>query len=333
MAQLSLLRRAATAVGTLAVGLGTVLVAPGVAHASTDYPAAAWVPASTSNYTASSRESSYPINYIVIHTAQGSYSGTINWFQNAAAGVSAHYVVSKGGAVTQTVRDKDIAWHAGNWTYNTQSIGIEHEGFIDDPNWTSAAMYQASANLVRYLCDKYGIPKDRAHIIGHNEVPGATHTDPGSYWNWSTFMSYVNGSTPPSWQQVVDNTTSGRFTASANWGTSTYSAQRYGADYRFANPEAISDAAWYKFNIPATATYKVETYYPALSGYNNSTPFVMVTASGNQSVNISQQANGGTWVNLGTYTFNAGDYNAVAVSRWTSGTGYVIADAVRLTRV
>jgi hypothetical protein len=167
----------------------------GVGTLSTDYGPAAWAPANSGNYTVSSRESSYPINYVIIHVAQGSYAGTISWFQNPSAGVSAHYVVrSSDGAVTQSVRDKDIAWHAGNWTYNTQSIGIEHEGYIDNASWFTDAMYRGSAALTKHLCDKYGIPKDRSHIIGHIEVPGATHTDPGPNWNWTYYMQLVTGS-------------------------------------------------------------------------------------------------------------------------------------------
>jgi Bacterial SH3 domain len=56
-------------------------------------------------------------------------------------------------------------------------------------------MYRASAAPTRNLCNKYGIPKDRSHIIGHVEVPGATHTDPGPYWNWTYYMQLVNGVT------------------------------------------------------------------------------------------------------------------------------------------
>jgi hypothetical protein len=167
-----------------------------VSTLSTDYGPAAWAPASTSNYTVSSRPGSYPINYIVIHVTQGSYAGSISWFQNPSAKVSAHYIFrSSDGAVTQSVREKDIAWHAGNWTYNTQSIGIEHEGYVDNPAWFTDSMYRASAALTRSLANKYGIPKDRSHIIGHVEVPGATHTDPGPYWNWTYYMQLVNGIT------------------------------------------------------------------------------------------------------------------------------------------
>jgi hypothetical protein len=38
-------------------------------------------------------------------------------------------------------------------------------------------------------------------------------------------------------------------------------------------------------------------------------------------------------VSLGVFTLAAGAGNKVGVSRWTSGTGYVIADAVRISRL
>lgn len=133
---------------------------------------------------------------------------------------------------------------------------------------------------------------------------------------------------------TVDNGTAGRFTASGGWGTSSWSSQRYGADYRYANPDTTtSDAAWYKVNIPQTGSYTVSVWYPANSGYNDSTPYIVVTTSGSQVVRVNQRTNGGRWVSLGVFTLAAGDSNKVGVSRWTSGTGYVIADAVQITQV
>ncbi|MEV0269942.1 glycoside hydrolase domain-containing protein [Hamadaea sp. NPDC050747] len=146
-------------------------------------------------------------------------------------------------------------------------------------------------------------------------------------------VSTVVTQPPTQWSTIVDNTDSGRFTASSNWGTSSYSTQRYGTDYRFADPVAASDPAWYKVNIPETATYEVSVWYPANSGYNNATPYVVVTTTGNQSVVVNQQSSGGQWVSLGVFTLAAGDADKVGVSRWTTGTGYVIADAIRVTRV
>ncbi len=137
---------------------------------------------------------------------------------------------------------------------------------------------------------------------------------------------------PPGWSTIVDNTTAGRFTASANWGTSTYSSQKYGADYRFATPVTTSDVAWYKVNIPATGNYQISAWYGANSGYNDAAPYIIATTTGNRTVYVNQRANGGRWVSLGTFALAAGDDNKVGVSRWTAGTGYVIADAVRVTR-
>ncbi len=137
--------------------------------------------------------------------------------------------------------------------------------------------------------------------------------------------------TVPAAAAIVDNAGAG-FTASAGWGTSAWSAQRYGADYRFATPNTTaSDVAWFGATIAAAGPHTVEVWYPTDAGYNDSTPFVVAASGGNQSIRVNQRVNGGRWVSLGTFTLAAGTYNVVGVSRWTSGTGYVIADAVRIT--
>lgn len=164
-------------------------IASGLGTLSEDYPAALWVPASTSNYQ-SGRTAA--ISKVVVHVTQGSYAGSISWFQNPASQVSAHYVIrSSDGEVTQTVRDANTAWHARS--ANPSSIGIEHEGFVADPSWFTDSMYRSSAALTRHLTAKYGIPRTRAGIVGHSEVPGNDHTDPGPNWNWDYYMSLVNG--------------------------------------------------------------------------------------------------------------------------------------------
>ena len=311
----------------------------GIGSDSADYAPAIWDPAASCNYGAG-RSSS--VTHIAEHIAQGSYAGTISWFKNCSASVSAHYVVrSSDGQVTQMVRESDTAWHVAS--HNSYSIGIEHEGYADNCAWYTTAMYNGSSALTRDIADSHGIARTATYdaslgwdtelpvssvfkIKGHTNFP-TTKTCPGACFDWPRFRGLVIGST---WSQIVDNTTAGRFSASANWAVSSFSAQRYGADYRYANPVAASDAAWFKFNIPATGNYEVGVWYPANAGYNATTPYVIATSSGNVTRTVNQQTNGGTWVVLGTYHFNAGDYNAVGVSRWTSGAGYVIADAVRL---
>lgn len=161
-----------------------------------------YYPANVNNYTVANRPISHQIRGIVVHVTQGSWSSALNWFQNPTAQASTHYTIrSSDGFVGQSVAEKDIAWHAGNWSYNQVSIGIEHEAFVENPAWYTEAMYDSSAWMSAYLCYKYGIPVSRYRIIGHNEVPdpydpgqfggGGNHTDPGYYWDWDKYMSYI----------------------------------------------------------------------------------------------------------------------------------------------
>ncbi|MGP4111455.1 peptidoglycan-binding protein [Streptomyces sp. 4N509B] len=165
---------------------------------STDYGPARWVPADPSNYT-TGRSSA--ITAVVIHVTQGSYAGAISWMQNPSSDVSSHYVIrSSDGEVTQMVRERDTAWHARGG--NAYSVGIEHEGWVDEPSWFTDAMYRSSAALTRHLADRYDIPKNRQHIVGHVEVPGNDHTDPGPHWDWSYYMQLVGGSNDPAPPQL-----------------------------------------------------------------------------------------------------------------------------------
>lgn len=164
----------------------------GAAPQTGDYPLAEWQPATSSNFTESDRPWSYRVNLVVIHVTQTSYTEALDIFRNPAKQVSAHYVVrSADGHIAQCVRETDVAWHAGNWDYNTRSIGIEHEGWVDKPAYFTDALYEESAKLTAGICEKYGIPRDRAHIIGHYEVPGSDHTDPGPSWDWTRYMRMV----------------------------------------------------------------------------------------------------------------------------------------------
>ena len=156
--------------------------------AGADYGRADWRPAYRGNY--SNRDRGAPtVDYIIIHIAQGSYSGTIGWFQHRRANVSAHYVVGRTGRVAQCVRNADVAWHAGNWTYNRKSIGIEHAGYAGR-RWTDST-YRSSARLSAYLCGRFNIPVDRRHIRGHGSVPGVATRCPGRRFNWDRYLRLV----------------------------------------------------------------------------------------------------------------------------------------------
>jgi len=169
--------------------------------ATVDFPGARWV--YSPNY---SSRSGTAVREVAIHTMQGSYAGSISWFQNPSAQVSAHYLIrSSDGQVTQMVRESQKAWHVRS--HNPHSIGIEHEGYISNPDWYTNAMYNASAAITRQSCARYaGIVCTRAmkaytsadlsdasyDIIGHQNLTDNSHTDPGKYWNWSKYYGLIN---------------------------------------------------------------------------------------------------------------------------------------------
>ncbi|MFD1663396.1 N-acetylmuramoyl-L-alanine amidase [Streptomyces caeni] len=151
------------------------------------------------NHDLGDRPASQGIKYIVIHDTEGRWDGVLNLVQDPTY-VSWNYTLrSTDGHIAQHVKAKDVAWHAGNWYINATSIGLEHEGFLTSPDaWYTEAMYRSSARLVAYLAAKYGIPLDRQHILGHENVPGPVsssipgmHTDPGPYWDWRHYFELL----------------------------------------------------------------------------------------------------------------------------------------------
>ena len=204
---------------------GTALTAP-----SPEYPQASrFVPAATGNYRANANPRT--IDRVVIHITDGgaNINGTIGWFQNPAAQVSAHYVIGQDGEVVQMVRHQDVAWHAGR--ANRGTIGIEHVANTRGLRPTPAQMC-ASAALVTWLCDTYSIPVDRTHILGHSEADtGTSHTGcPNAVWDWNYYMGLV---------------TSRTCYAPESTGTTTAQALAGGSDYPVhLIPQPDKNACW-----------------------------------------------------------------------------------------
>lgn len=299
----------------------------------------------------------YRPSYIVVHhTATGnstdyslahafSLSRSIqNWHMDNNGWIDSgqHFTISRGGYITEG-RHRSLETLRGGTTFvygthagpaNSESIGIENEGTYTSVAPTTA-LYNALVDQCAYICQKYGL--SATEIYGHRDFMSTACPGDVLYSRLPQLRTDVaaklGGGTDPGPSIIVDNATAGRFTASSNWGVSAWSSQRYGADYRYANPEPVSDAAWFKVAIPSSGNYRVDVWYAANSGYNSSTPFVVTASGGAQYIRVDQRTGGGAWRSLGTFSLAAGDYNAVGVSRWTSAAGYVIADAVRLTKV
>ncbi|MFE9399122.1 N-acetylmuramoyl-L-alanine amidase [Streptomyces flavidovirens] len=151
------------------------------------------------NHDKGDRPVSQEIDYIVVHDTEATWDTTLKLVQNPEYVSWQYSLRSTDGHIAQHVPLKDVAWHAGNWYINSKSVGLEHEGFLTSPDaWYTEAMYRTSARLVKYLAKRYGIPLDRQHVLGHDNVPGPVtanirgmHTDPGPYWDWAHYFKLL----------------------------------------------------------------------------------------------------------------------------------------------
>lgn len=138
------------------------------------------------------------LDYILIHDTETAYQPSVNLVQDPTYLAWNYTLRSSDGHVANHLDPADVGWHAGNWFLNMHSIGLEHEGWAGTGTWYTEAMYRSSAALVRYLAAKHDIPLDRAHVIGHDQVPGIlpgytknVHWDPGPYWDWDHYFELL----------------------------------------------------------------------------------------------------------------------------------------------
>ncbi len=105
--------------------------------------------------------------------------------------VSAHFFITREGAIWQFVSADDRAWHAGASAWrgrshcNDDSIGIELEGLEGHP--FAADQYPALAWLLEQLAAQYPL----AHLAGHEHIaPGRKH-DPGPGFDWPRLLALL----------------------------------------------------------------------------------------------------------------------------------------------
>ena len=98
--------------------------------------------------------------------------------------VSAHFFITRSGALWQFVACHDRAWHAGASAYrgrnncNDDSIGIELEGL--EGGGFKLAQYETLAALCAALLQAYPIK----HLAGHEHIAPGRKYDPGAGFDW-----------------------------------------------------------------------------------------------------------------------------------------------------
>jgi len=130
---------------------------------------------------------------------------------------------------------------------------------------------------------------------------------------------------------LLDNLDAGVvFTGS--WPLSTWSDDRIGENYAHSN--RVPDlTATYTPALPRAGTWAVEAFWNASPNRGDDVPYTINYHGGSATVRRDQRIDGNLWNNLGQYPFEAGTGGSVVISSNVSNDEYVIADAIRFTRV
>jgi N-acetylmuramoyl-L-alanine amidase len=127
-----------------------------------------------------------PSFIIIHHTGSTTFTSALKTLTSTAAGVSAHYLIDRNGALHQLVDERHRAWHAGDARWgsdsdlNSASIGIELVNAGDEP--FPSAQIDTLLALLQDLVVRYRLP--RQNILGHGDVAPRRKVDPNRLFPW-----------------------------------------------------------------------------------------------------------------------------------------------------
>ena len=171
------------------------------------------------DFETSSWEREYMPEFIMIHFMNGvvvsredPYNKDIVRDIFMEDGIGINYVIDREGNILCMLPENRCAWHAGEGEFldspkytnkmNFYSIGIELMAigskadmaqYIDGETYDSLddslkgftdEQYESLNLLLTELCERYGIPKNKNRIIGHEEF-SPRKSDPGELFDWS----------------------------------------------------------------------------------------------------------------------------------------------------
>jgi len=126
-----------------------------------------------------------------------------------------------------------------------------------------------------------------------------------------------------------DNTAS-NFATTGAWTVLTADTDKYGTNSLSATRGSGATATW-NLSVPTTGKYEVTLWWTDGTNRSAATEVRINHATGTQVLSIDQTKRGGLWVPLGSWDFNAGT-GSVVIAAGTSGTGIVVADALRIAQ-
>jgi beta-glucanase (GH16 family) len=128
---------------------------------------------------------------------------------------------------------------------------------------------------------------------------------------------------------IMDNTDASGVLITGTWTASTATQGYYGSNYLHdGNTGQGTKSVCFTPTLPSAGNYEVFARWTGGTLRATSVPIDINYANGTSTVAVNQQLNGGQWMSLGIYPFNAGANGSVVI-RNTATNSYVIADAVR----
>ncbi|WP_251023002.1 DNRLRE domain-containing protein [Streptomyces sp. ISL-10] len=128
---------------------------------------------------------------------------------------------------------------------------------------------------------------------------------------------------------LVDNSDTQNASSTGTWAKGDLTGQ-HGYDHQVHAAGTGTDSFAWTLNIPTGGTYAVYVKYPTNTSAAADAKYKVTHAAGSTDKTIAQNANGGTWVSLGSYDFQQG--NAARLQVFQSQSGAVMADGVKLVR-
>ncbi len=128
-----------------------------------------------------------PAFIILHHTGSTTFASALKTLTSASAGVSAHYLIDRTGALHQLVDERHRAWHAGDARWggdsdlNSASIGIELVNAGDEP--FPSPQIDTLLALLQDLVSRYRLPTQ--NILGHGDVAPRRKVDPNRLFPWA----------------------------------------------------------------------------------------------------------------------------------------------------
>ena len=165
----------------------------------------------------------YPVEYVMVHFCSEVVNSKNDPYNAANIkktfeknNVSINYIILRDGTIQCWIPEQRVAWHAGKGVWgddekytdkmNKYSIGIEltaigskndMKQYVSSSYYNSIpksligftdAQYESLTALLRDICQRWSVPIDRKHIIGHSEY-SPLKADPGELFDWDRVMT------------------------------------------------------------------------------------------------------------------------------------------------